>query len=373
MKRICFVIPTLSVGGTERQLIHLIRGLIHDHEITVICTRRDGALAADARRLGAYVRVLDLWSGWDPRAKYRFRRVFRAHRPDVLQTFLFGFDHAVNQAARETGVPVVISSRRELAAWMKPRHVRYQRKGNSLVDCIVANSRAVAQFALEQEHGEPNGYRVIPNGIDVDAFASRVDPRHVRLRYRIPFHTHVIGIVANFSPVKDHGLFLEIARELLRRRADCHFFMAGTGPLREKTMQRVKALGMGDQFTCAAPLEEVQDLYKLMAVSVLCSKMEGFPNVIMESMASGTPIVAAAVGGIPELVQDGVTGRLVSSRNPADFADAIEWMIGHPEDSKAMTDRAAEFARKTLSIENMVSAYRTLYAELLAKAARRGG
>jgi glycosyltransferase involved in cell wall biosynthesis len=372
LKRICFVIPSLSVGGTERQLIHLMRGLVHDNEVTVICTRKDGALAADARRLGAYVRVLDTVSGWDPRLKTRIRRVFRNHRPDIVHTFLSGFDHPVNRAARETGVPVVISSRRELATWMKPRHVRLQRRGNRAVDCVVANSGAVAKFALQQERGEEGDYRVIPNGIDVDTFVSNADPRHVRLRYRIPFHTHVVGIVANFSPVKDHPLFLEVARELLRRRADCHFFMAGTGPLRQKILRRVRTLGLSEQFTCAAPLEEVQDLYRLMAVSVLCSKMEGFPNVVMEAMASGTPTVAPAVGGIPELIEDGATGRLVDARDPPAFADAIEWVLDHPEESRAMGERASEFVRAHLSLDRMVSAYRTLYAEFLANASRRG-
>lgn len=367
MKRVCYVIPTLSVGGTETQLVHLMRGLVCDHDLTVICTRTDGALGGDVRRLGADLHVLDTWGGWDFRIKARLRAQFRHHRPDIVHTFLFGFDYAAARAARDAGVPVVISSRRELATWMKPRHVRLQKKGNALVDCIVANSRAVVQFASELEGADPALFRVIPNAIAADDFVSKIDPSHVRRRYRIPFHTHVVGIVANFSPVKDHALFVEVARELGRRRADLHFLMVGRGPERDDVFRRIHTSKLDEEFTCLSAFQEVADIYRLMSVSVLCSKVEGFPNAVIESMASGTPVVAPAVGGIPELVEDGVTGRLVHSRAPSDFADAIEWVLDHPEESRAMTERAATYVRTELTVDKMVNAYRGLYAELLEK------
>lgn len=372
MKRVCYVIPTLRVGGTEKQLVHIMKGLIHDHEVTVICTEQDGGLAADARRLGADVRVLGTWTGWDPRMKRRLARNFRRHRPDIVHTFMFGFDFYANRAARETGVPVLISSRRQLATWKKRRHIRWQRKANRLVDCIVANSQAVARFAIEQEGADPALFRVLPNGIDADAFVCATDPGALRLRYRIPFHTHVIGTVANFSPVKDHELFVAVAEELARRRADVHFLMVGTGPLWRSVERLLVNRKLEARFTRVATIQEMADLYALMATSVLCSKMEGFPNAVIESMAAGTPVVAAAVGGVPELVEDRVRGRLVHSRDPKDFADAIESVLDNPAESKAMADRAAGYVRGRLTMEKMVTGYRQLYAELLAKRIRRG-
>ncbi len=373
MKRVCYVIPSLSVGGTEKQLIALMRGLVEDHELTVFCTDHDGALAGDVRRLGAIVRVIGSWSGWDFTMKYQIARMFRNHRPDVVHTFMFGFDYYANRAARETGVPVVISSRRQLATWRKPRHIALQRRANRLVDCIVANSHAVAEFAATQERADRALFRVIPNGINTEAFVSGADPHHVRQRYKIPFHTHVIGIVAKFSPVKDYPLFVETAQELARRRPDVHFLMVGTGPLRKQVARLIAQRGLIDRFTRVSTIEELADLYRLMEVSVLCSKVEGFPNAVIESMAAGTPVVAAAVGGVPELVQDGQTGRLVDTRDPGDFADAIDWVLAHPEESQAMAARGAQYVRTHLPMEKMVSAYRQLYAELLADSSRKGG
>ena len=371
MKRICYVIPSLSVGGTERQLLNLIEGLAGDHEITVVCTHHDGALAGDARRLGAYVRVFRGWGGWDPRLRYWLRKTFRAHRPDIVHSFMFGFDLAANRAARETGVPVVISTRRELAQWKKPRHIRVQQKANRLVDCIVANSHAVAEYAAAQEQAEPSLFRVIHNGIDADQFVTKADPRHVRMRFRMPFHTHVIGIVANFSPVKDYGLFVAMAAELARRRADVHFLMVGSGPLREAVESKMNEAGLKERYTRIATLEELPDVYLLMSVCVITSLVEGFPNALMEAMASGTPVVAPRVGGIPELVEDGVTGRLVDSRRPEDFAEAVEALLDDPAGAQGMGSRAAGLIREAYTIPKMVGAHRALYVELLSKAHRR--
>lgn len=368
--QVCYVIPSLGIGGTESQLIQLMRNLTKDHEMMVVCTRGVGDLAGDARRLGA-VRVLGLRGGWDPRLRGRIVQFLRNYRPDIVHTFMFGFDYQVNAAARKVGIPVVISSRRQLATWKKPRHLRLQRKANALVDCIVANSRAVAEFACEQEGGDPGLYRVIPNGIDVSGLASHRDLNQVRLQYQIPFHTQVIGIVANFSPVKDHDLFIEIASKLAQRRADIHFILVGNGPLRERTEHRIRELKLADRITTLSTVSEMPDLYRLMSVSLLCSKVEGFPNAVMESMAAGVPVVASAVGGIPELIDDGVSGKLVGSRDPEDYAQAVDWILANPEESRRMAAAAMEHVRTKLSVERMGDAYRRLYAELLGNAPKR--
>ncbi|HEO72020.1 MAG TPA: glycosyltransferase, partial [Candidatus Hydrogenedentes bacterium] len=336
-------------------------------------TRHDGALGGEARRTGAKVRVLGLrGGGWNPMAVSMISHVLRAYPPDILHTFAFGFDYCANRAARAAGVPVVISSRRQLATWKRRRHVWLQQRANKLVDCIVANSDAVAAFAIEQEQADPNLFRVIRNGVDANAFLSVADPRHLRRRFGIPFNTHVIGMVANFSPVKDHSLFVAMAHTLLKRRPDLHFFMVGHGPLAEHVDRLVTQCGLGGSFTRVSTLSERADLYALMDVSVLCSKVEGFPNAAIESMAAGTPVVAAAVGGVPELVTDGETGRLVASRDPEAFADAVAWVLDHGEEANAMAQRAAVYVREHLTVERMVDEYRALYAELLAEACRGG-
>lgn len=364
--RICYVIPTLNIGGTERQLLYLVNGLAADHRIVIVCTRNAGDLAGEAAATGATVEELRLRGGWDPRQSFRLRRVFRAFKPDIVHTFLFGFDLAANRAARRCNVPVVISSRRELATWMRPRHVRLQRKANALVDCIVANSNAAAQFAQETESAPEALFRVIPNGIDAAAFGSRNNPMDTRSAHAMPANGHIIGAVANLSPVKDYPLFLAIANELLRRRSDVHFLIIGDGPLRSWLDTQIAAPHWAKHFTRIAATAGVADLLGVMDILLHCAKSEGFPNAVMEAMAEGKAVVAAAVGGIPELIDDRVHGRLIASRNASDFADAIDELLGSATDRAALGRNAAARIHGSFTVARMVHAHQRLYTDLMA-------
>ena len=363
------MIPSLERGGTERQLVYLLRGLAEAHDLCVICTREDGALAREAAEF-AEIRTLGLSGGWDPRLRHRLQQAFDAWRPDIVHSFMFGFDYQVNVAARKAGLPVILSSRRQLATWKKPRHVRLQRKANALVDGIVANSEAVARYASEQE-GEPlERFHVIRNGIDVQAFQASGNLERVAEKLSIPGDRKVVGLVANFSPVKDHDLFVRIAAELARRRDDVHFLLVGEGPLRNVVEERIGAADLTDRFTLTGTKDEaeVAELFALMTVVVLCSKVEGSPNVVIEAMAAGRPVVAAHVGGVPELIEESVTGKLIDSRSPADFADAIEGLLNNPEEAARMGAAAASYVGEHLSVGRMVDAHAALYAQLLERA-----
>jgi len=373
VRRVCFVIPSLQIGGSERQLIALARGLAKDHEVTIVCTRHEGAFGEEARSFGARVESLGLGSPWSPRLYWRLARKFRYHRPDIVHSVMFGFDYWVNRAARAVGVPVVVSSRRQLASWKRRRHIWLQRRANRMVDAVVCNSEAIRRFVLEQEGIEPRLLHVIPNGIDAEAFAPRLERSALCQRYGIPEGSRVVGILANFSPVKDHDLFLRMAAILAKRYGDLHFLMAGDGPTRAKAGALAEELGITGRITRIASATEAQDLLGLMDISVLTSKSEGFPNAIMESMAVGVPAAAAAVGGIPELIGANERGLLVETREPVDFAGAVAQLLDHPDRAADLANAARDWVRTELTIDKLVSAHRRLYDDLLAHGARRSG
>jgi glycosyltransferase involved in cell wall biosynthesis len=233
-----------------------------------------------------------------------------------------------------------------------------------LVDCIVANSHAVGRFAEAQEGLDANRIRVIHNGIDAGRFMPREAYQHIRARLQIPAGRRVVGMVANFSPVKDHALFLSTAGILTHRRDNLHFLLVGDGPLRGEIS---RAIGKSDRFTVTSTRDDVASLISIMDICVLTSRREGFPNVLLEAMALGRPVVAASVGGVPELVDDGVTGLLAHTRRPEEFADAIDRLLNDDAMAQSLGMRAADRVRKEFSTQRMVEAYRTLYAELLAR------
>lgn len=373
MIRLCYVIPSLDIGGTERQLMRLIGGLGPSYEVSILCTTREGALAEEARQRGATVECLGLRGGWDFRLRGQLRKRFTEHRPDVLHTFLSGFDLPANRAARDVGVPAVVSSRRELAAWQKPRHLRMQRKANRLVDAIVANSEAAANYAKEREHVSDALFQVIRNGIVPDEFVSMADPDQVRAEYGVPPDVPVVCTIANMSPVKDYPLFIEACEHMLQRGVAAHVVMVGDGPMREQVYRRIANSPHAECFTHIPRTEFVGDILKIATVSVLTSKQEGSPNAVIEAMAAGRPVVASAVGGIPELIEHEQTGMLIEQRSATAFAHAMHALICGDMDAHGMGHAAQDWVRREMPIDKLVESHKALYADLLARDARSIG
>ncbi len=361
--RLCIVIPSLAPGGTERQALHLIAGLSPDFEIDVVCTRESGAWA---KQVGAPITTLGIQNGWDLRQFGRLTKHFRVPKPDIVQTYLSGFDYLTNFAARRARVPVIVSSRRERATWKKRRHVWLQRRANQYATAIVANSHAVAEYAAAQEQETLDRYTVIYNGVSVPP-ASNTGARSELV---LPSSVPVVGMVANFSADKDHELFVAMAERVRVRRADAHFVLVGNGPLRETVQRSVMQRGLGDAFRFALNCKDAAPLYAAFDVAVLTSKTEGLPNTVLEAMAAGRPVVAAKVGGVPEVVAHGDTGMLVDTRNPEDFADAVLNLISHPDEAARLGANAAAHVRAKFSVASMVAAHRELYLGLLDRARR---
>lgn len=370
--RIAWVIPTMRVGGSEIQLLHLMKGLIGEFEMTLVCTRSEGALIGDARRAGAYVRVLDSRSGWDFRVERRLQHIFQAHTPHIMHSYLSGFDIFANRAARKAGIPIIVSSRRELATWQQGRHRLMQRLANKYTDCIVANSRAVAEFAAQQEREPLNRFRIIPNGVEPERFVATIPREQITSRFRLPPRTLNIGMVANFSPVKDHRLFLDMANLILKERQDVHFLLVGTGALVDPVADTIRRRKQERYFTRVGTVGEVSDLLHVMDVAVLTSRMEGFPNALIEAMSAYKPCVAPRVGGIPELITDGETGCLVEPRNAEAFARRVLTLLSNPGERVRLGEAAGAWVRGHLPMDRMVQGHRALYHELLREKLRKG-
>jgi glycosyltransferase involved in cell wall biosynthesis len=353
----------MQPGGTERQLLLLMAGLRDEYDITLICTREEGSLFPQARALAQEVHVLESSTGWDFRLTGKLTRLFKSCRPDIVQSYLFGFDYWAARAARKAGVPVVITTRRELAEWQEARHLWLVRKANALADAIVANSHAVARYAAEHEDESESRYRVIYNGLDTGAFATP-DAAAARQRFGIPPDLPVVGMAANFTEIKDHGLFVVASGLVSKMVPEAHYFLLGNGPTREY-IERGMALRGPERVHIRHTLDEMPLAYAAMDVCVLTSKMEGAPNVLIEAMAAGRPVVAAAVGGIPEIVEDGVTGLLESFRNPALFADKILCLLQDSDLRTRMGSAGRERAQRLFTVERMVAEYKALYLELL--------
>lgn len=258
------------------------------------------------------------------------------------------------------GVPVRIGNRRELATPDKSRgQLIAQRAGYAAAHAVVANSQAAAA-QLRREGVPSRKIHVIPNGIDLGAFAHRT-PKPAAAGPRII-------TVANLRPEKGHDTLLAAAARVAQVRPDAEWSIVGDGPLRTTLEQAVAARGLDGRVRFLGERRDVPALLAASDIFVLPSRWEASPNALIEAMAAGLPVVATRVGGIPELVDDGATGMLVESGDDAALSSAILALL-EPDGRADAIGCAARASVERLSFDRMVARFAHLYRSELHRRA----
>jgi glycosyltransferase involved in cell wall biosynthesis len=355
---LAFVMTSFEPGGTERQMIELLRRLDRRRwTIHIACTRAAGPWFARAAESAASVaefpissfkrlstiREMRALAAW-----FRDRDIAVAHTVDLYAN-IFGLP-----AAALARVPARIANRREINPDKSLPQIAAQRAAYGCAHHIVANSGA-ARNRLTREGVAARRVRVVANGIDGDAYV----PRTLRPPLRR------ILTVANLRGEKGHDVLIEAAPQVLRNFPDAQFDLAGTGPERDALMARAAARGVARAFSFLGHCEDVPAQLAQADVFVLPSRSEAFPNALLEAMACGLPVVASAVGGICELIDQPQVGMLVPPGNPAALAAAICRVLANPPLAAALGSAARTQVLERYSFERMVDAFDHIYREPL--------
>ncbi len=347
-------ITAFEPGGTERQMTELIRRLDPaQFTVHVACFRREGAWLPRVRERAASVVEFPIRGLARPATFMQmlsFARWCRRERIAVVQTCdlyanIFGLPGAA--LAR---VPVRIGSRRELNPDKSPGQIRLQRAAYRAATKVVANSPA-ARRALEAEGVARGSIAVIANGVD-PVFLT--EPERAR-----PIRT--VLTVANLRPEKSHETLLAAASLLVPAHPYLRFRIVGDGPRRQALEEQSRALGLDGHVEFLGHRDDVRELLAAADMFVLPSRSEAFPNGVIEAMASGLPVVACAVGGLMDLIDDGVTGVLVSPGDSNALAAAIGSLIDQPARAAALGRDARRTVQQRYSFERMVGAFEDLY------------
>jgi glycosyltransferase involved in cell wall biosynthesis len=241
-----------------------------------------------------------------------------------------------------------------------------------LSDVVVANSEAGRRLLASR--GVPSErIQIIRNGVDPDRL--QPDPVNVaacRAQLAVPEGGQVVGVLATLTPAKGHDTFLKAAALVGAGRPDTRFAIVGDGPLRASLEDQARSLGLRDRVVFFGHQPRVADY--LGALDVLVSSswdFEGHSNSILEAMSLGIPVVATDVGGNGELVQDGVTGRLVPVRDHAAIADRVGDLLTDRDGARALAANARTMVERRFGLQRMVTSYEALFTTLLADGRRR--
>lgn len=363
--RIAFCITELDPGGAEWALVRLIKHLDRaEWEPRVDCLGPRASLVSEFERLGVPVTC---HNGTGLRSSFRVYRqlvrTWREWRPQIVQTSLFHANLLGRLAARRAGVPVVCSGLR-VAERRNRWHGRLDRLTNFLVDRNVCVSRGVADWAEREVGLFPPKTVVIPNSVDVERFANAVPADLTRLG--IPPGSRVLLSIGRLDPQKGFDNLLTAFAGLALRHRTAHLLIVGEGPLRGALEAARNALGLAGRIHMPGRLDDIPGLLAASEIFVLASRWEGMPNVVLEAMATGKPIVATTVEGIGELLLEGESGLLVPPESPARLQGAIERFFSDSRLARDCGDRAQAIAKQSLTESAPAVATADLYRRLLA-------
>jgi glycosyltransferase involved in cell wall biosynthesis len=224
----------------------------------------------------------------------------------------------------------------------------------------VALTQAELDDGVAAGVGRPDQYRVVPNGVELERFTGNGEPRARRILF-----------VGRLAAQKRPDLAVEIIRRVRADHPDAELWVVGDGPQRADVERLVSSAGLdGAVRLLGGARRDLPGLLRESACLLLPSDYESCPYAVLEAMAAGVPVVATRVGGVPDLLDDGVEGLLVPARQPEAAAAAVGRILADSKLARTMGEAGRTRARERYSLERMVADTMTVYEELLAAAGR---
>lgn len=376
--RVMHVIHRIGLGGTEYGVIKLVNALDRDRFAPYVCAVRDSSPEARSQlKPDVQVHELHRREGLDWRLPFTLARLMRRERIEIVHSHNWGtYPYAV-AGARLAGVPVLIHGLhgRETMSASLPwrRRIAERVLGNWTTHFTAVSRELVAQ--ARSLYGVPeNRVRYCPNGVDFTRFDAAAGRDDLRRNLELPASTPVVATVAGMRPIKDPETLVRAFALVRREFPNARLLLVGVDP-KDRFKRRMASDWSGWEAHRASIIftgvrTDIPEILAQVDVYVNSSLYEGMSNTILEAMTSRKPVVATAVGGNPDLVQEGRTGFLVPPRDPPALADRIVYLLRHAEEARMMGEAGRAFVASRHSFRHSVTNIAELYEALRPK--RRG-
>jgi len=358
---VVYIVGSFKSGGTETQLVEILRRLDRRRFTPyVLCLERRGGLLPEVEGLGVEVREM----GFTRLASFSAWRSFRAQAAwmrgasiRIIQGFQFhGALYGALLKRKSPGARLIVCEQ----AIYGPNGTRHRLARSFYyrsTDVVTANCEAVRRAVIERDGFEREKVVVIHGGVDIERFRPREAPGG---------SGPVIGVVGRLHPDKGQRLLVEAAPAILRDLPRARIQLVGDGPQRAEIEARVKELRLEGSFELLGDRRDVPALLAGMDLLVLPSASEGFANAALEGSSSGLPVVVSDVGGNPEIVEDGVTGRVFRSGDAAMLAACVVGLLRDPREARRAGAAGRRRFERMFPLDEMVCRHERLYDRILA-------
>lgn len=353
-------------GGAEKYFLSLIEGLEKERfeALLVIPKKSFDLLGLGGRLLGCRVNVISSRSNY-----FKLRRVFKAEQPDITHFNMptafscFAAIAAARALKKSVKMATVHSVVKVQSRFLLGRHLKYliSKMLFNMLDIIITVSRKSA-IELEKNFGIPKKkIRTVHNGIDLVA-ASKSGNSLGREALGIPEGIRFIGVPARIVKGKGHEVVLEAFASVKDRYPDVKVLIIGGGPLHKKISSLVRSLDIEDKIMFTGHVDDAVPYINACDIIAVPSRHEAFPYAVLEAMALAKPVIASKVGGIPEMIDDKVTGILVDKDDPDAWAGSMERLLQEDRQAKDISAKAAVAASR-FDIKSMICGTERIYDE----------
>jgi glycosyltransferase involved in cell wall biosynthesis len=363
MKNVLHLTETWNTGGAENVFISLVDNLDKTRYKSVVCLLRDGWLKTQLDRRGVETLVLPQHQSFDFPWLYQLIKLLRRRSIDVMHTHEFAMNVYGSLLSRITGIPIVTTVHGKNYYCEKLRR-RLGYRFAARQSIMVAVSDDLKRFLTESVRIRSEYVRVVPNGIDLNRYAINDVDNTVRKELGINAGRPVIGTVGNLFAVKGQIYLVKACQIVANTIPDFVLLVAGEGEELAVLREEARNLGIQENVKFLGFREDVPSLLQAIDVFVLPSLSEGLPLSVLEALALQKPVVASDVGGIPEVVEDGITGFLVPPKNPEALADKILLLLRNPQLAADFGKEGRKKVEEAFSLEHMIQEYQSLYEEL---------
>lgn len=321
----------------------------------------------------------EIQGGQDVVALRALMRLIREQRPHIVHTHTAKAGTLGRVAARLCRVPVVVHTfhGHVLQGYFSPIKTRVftgiERLLARATDRLIAVSPKVREDLLALGIGRPERFDVVPLGLELDRYLAVEGPDGgLRHELGLAAETPLVGIVARLVPIKAHEVFLDAAVRLVGRRPDAQFVIVGDGERRAELERQATASGLGGRVHFLGWRGDLDRIYADLDVVALTSRNEGSPVALIEAMAAGRAVVSTNVGGVADVVSDGLTGRLVGDGDAEALGEVMHELIGDAVQRRRLGDAARCHAAQRYGAARLVADIDALYTRLLEARLREG-
>jgi glycosyltransferase involved in cell wall biosynthesis len=356
-----------KIAGAEKIVLELAKGMDKNRfNVIVCCLSGEGPIFDEAKKNNIKIMALGIQSKFYFLRSLKLIKLLKDERIDILQTHLFHANLCGRILGRLGGVKIIISTE-HIMGFESGVRILLNRMTSFLVDRYIAISFGIGEFLNKTVGISSLKITVIKNGIDLDKFISSSFQDINTLRRNLGFNPgdKVVGIVARLHKQKGHVFLLQAFKDVVQAIPNAKLLIVGNGPLKKRLGKIALDLGIGNNVIFTGFRDDIADIMLLIDLLVSPSLWEGLPVTILEAMAAKKPVVATNVGGVLEVVEDGVSGILIKPRDTNALADALIGLLGDNQLRMRMGEAGWSRLSENFNAKRMIKETEELYETLV--------